>query len=141
MPDFLVASDFIPLLKRPGAASWARRPPTPLPRLWDDLSLRPYLGEIRRRHGIVEILALPSMRDLPPVLATSRMVGYEDGPVDREKAALRLDLPKGFSEKFGDLHLSRYGDEIEAETKTDEPAWALRRYLMCYGTRSAGKDG
>jgi len=41
--------------------------PTPLPRLWDDLSLRPYLGEIRRRHGIVEILALPSMRDLPPV--------------------------------------------------------------------------
>ncbi|MFZ1642251.1 MAG: NACHT domain-containing protein, partial [Candidatus Contendobacter sp.] len=35
--------------------------------LWDDLSLRPYLGEIRRRHGIVEILALPSMRDLPPV--------------------------------------------------------------------------
>ncbi len=41
--------------------------PTSLPRLWDDLSLRPYLGEIRRRHGIVEILALPSMRDLPPM--------------------------------------------------------------------------
>jgi Leucine-rich repeat (LRR) protein/energy-coupling factor transporter ATP-binding protein EcfA2 len=41
--------------------------PTPLPRLWDDLSLRPYLGEIRRRYGIVEILALPSMRDLPPL--------------------------------------------------------------------------
>jgi internalin A len=38
-----------------------------LPKLWDDLSLRPYLGEIRRRHGIVETLALPSMRDLPPL--------------------------------------------------------------------------
>ncbi|MFZ1831049.1 MAG: NACHT domain-containing protein, partial [Candidatus Competibacteraceae bacterium] len=267
--------------------------PTPLPRLWDDLSLRPYLGEIRRRHGIVEILALPSMRDLPPVrietlfvppllaeipispdsdpkqwpqgqslfvaleenpclvvlgdpgsgkttlanwlawrlsaglttplpqvledraplpcvlremnadifaaettlpdlaeriarhllgdkadaallaslrervtvgsyvlildgvdeipvshrktvagwvrqattqracvLATSRRVGYEDGPVDREKIALRLDLPKGFSEKLGDLYLSGDKAEIEAETKTDEPAWAQRRYLM-----------
>ena len=267
--------------------------PTPLPRLWDDLSLRPYLGEIRRRHGIVEILALPSMRDLPPVrietlfvppllaeipispdsdpkqwpqgqslfvaleenpclvvlgdpgsgkttlanwlawrlsaglttplppvledrvplpcvlremnadifaaettlpdlaeriarrllgdkadaallaslrervtvgsyvlildgvdeipvshrktvagwvrqattqracvLATSRRVGYEDGPVDREKIALRLDLPKGFSEKLGDLYLSGDKAEIEAETKADEPAWAQRRYLM-----------
>lgn len=41
--------------------------PGPLAPLWDDLSLRPYLGEIRRRHGIIEILALPSMRDLPPV--------------------------------------------------------------------------
>lgn len=40
---------------------------TALPKLWDDLSLRPYLGEIRRRHGIVETLALPSMRDLPPL--------------------------------------------------------------------------
>jgi len=38
-----------------------------LPKLWDDSSLRPYLGEIRRRHGIVETLALPSMRDLPPL--------------------------------------------------------------------------
>ncbi len=38
-----------------------------LPKLWNDLSLRPYLGEIRRRHGIVETLALPSMKDLPPV--------------------------------------------------------------------------
>lgn len=38
-----------------------------LPKLWDDLALRPYLGEIRRRHGIVETLALPSMRDLPPL--------------------------------------------------------------------------
>jgi hypothetical protein len=267
--------------------------PTPLPRLWEDLSLRPYLGEIRRRHGIVEILALPSMRDLPPVrietlfvppllaessvspdsdpkkwpqgqnlfaaleqnphlvvlgdpgsgkttlanwlawrlsaglaaplpkvledraplpcvlremkaalfaatttlpdlaesvarhllgdkadaallaslrervtvgryvlildgvdeipvshretvaswvrqataqqagvLATSRMVGYEDGPVDREKIALRLDLAKRFSEKLGDLYLSGDRAEIEAETKTDKPPWAQRRYLM-----------
>lgn len=42
-------------------------PTSALPKLWDDLSLRPYLGEIRRRHGIVETLALPSMRDLPPL--------------------------------------------------------------------------
>ncbi|MFA7242153.1 MAG: leucine-rich repeat domain-containing protein [Sulfuricellaceae bacterium] len=43
-------------------------PPAPeLPKLWNDLSLRPYLGEIARRHGIVETLALPSMRDLPPL--------------------------------------------------------------------------
>jgi hypothetical protein len=37
------------------------------PNLWEDLILRPLLGEISRRHGIVETLALPSMRDLPPV--------------------------------------------------------------------------
>jgi internalin A len=38
-----------------------------MPYLWDDNVLRSYLGEIRRRHGIVETLAMPSMRDLPPV--------------------------------------------------------------------------
>lgn len=38
-----------------------------LPNLWDDSNLRAYLGEIRRRHGIVETLALPSLRDLPPL--------------------------------------------------------------------------
>ncbi|MES1983072.1 MAG: leucine-rich repeat domain-containing protein [Pseudomonadota bacterium] len=42
-------------------------PGAALSKLWDDLSLRPYLGEIRRRHGIVETLALPSMYDLPPL--------------------------------------------------------------------------
>ncbi|UVM74362.1 NACHT domain-containing protein [Pseudomonas alvandae] len=38
-----------------------------LPDLWSEQSLRPYLGEVKRRHGVVETLALPSMRDLPPV--------------------------------------------------------------------------
>lgn len=38
-----------------------------LPDLWSEVELRPYLGEVKRRHGIVETLALPSMRDLPPV--------------------------------------------------------------------------
>lgn len=37
------------------------------PDLWSESSLRPYLGEVKRRHGVVETLALPSMRDLPPV--------------------------------------------------------------------------
>lgn len=37
------------------------------PDLWSENSLRPYLGEVKRRHGVVETLALPSMRDLPPV--------------------------------------------------------------------------
>lgn len=45
-----------------------------LPKLWDDLALRPYLGEIARRHGIVETLALPSMRDLPPLRIESLFV-------------------------------------------------------------------
>jgi len=39
----------------------------PYPPLWEDRALRPYLGEIARRHGIVETLALPSLRDLPPM--------------------------------------------------------------------------
>lgn len=38
-----------------------------LPDLWSETHLRPYLGEVKRRHGVVETLALPSMRDLPPV--------------------------------------------------------------------------
>jgi internalin A len=38
-----------------------------IPDLWNENSLRPYLGEVKRRHGVVETLALPSMRDLPPV--------------------------------------------------------------------------
>ncbi|MFJ2479298.1 hypothetical protein ACIOWE_03370 [Pseudomonas sp. NPDC087598] len=35
--------------------------------LWSETELRPFLGEVKRRHGVVETLALPSMRDLPPV--------------------------------------------------------------------------
>lgn len=38
-----------------------------VPDLWDESNLRSYLGEVKRRHGVVETLALPSMRDLPPV--------------------------------------------------------------------------
>lgn len=38
-----------------------------LPHLWDDLALRPYLSEVSRRHGFVDALALPNMRDLPPI--------------------------------------------------------------------------
>ncbi|MFY9261893.1 MAG: NACHT domain-containing protein [Gallionella sp.] len=37
-----------------------------IPRLWSDSCLRPFLGEINRRHGIIETLAMPSMHDLPP---------------------------------------------------------------------------
>ncbi len=35
--------------------------------LWNEPKLRAYLGEIRRKHGVVETLALPSLRDLPSV--------------------------------------------------------------------------
>lgn len=45
-----------------------------LPKMWDDLSLRPYLGEVSRRHGIIESIALPSMHDLPPVRIESLFV-------------------------------------------------------------------
>ncbi|MFZ6746347.1 leucine-rich repeat domain-containing protein [Undibacterium sp. JH2W] len=38
-----------------------------LPKLWEDSRLRGYLGEINRRHGVVDTLALPNMRDLPPI--------------------------------------------------------------------------
>ena len=42
--------------------------------LWDDLTLRKYLGEIKRRCGIVDTLALPNMRDLPPIRIESLFV-------------------------------------------------------------------
>jgi internalin A len=35
--------------------------------IWDESRLRGYLGAINRQCGIVETLALPTMRDLPPV--------------------------------------------------------------------------
>lgn len=38
-----------------------------LPGMWEDLPLRTYLGEVKRRHGVVDTLALPNMRDLPPI--------------------------------------------------------------------------
>lgn len=38
-----------------------------LPSIWKSATLRPYLGEVNRRHGIVDTLALPNLRDLPPL--------------------------------------------------------------------------
>lgn len=35
--------------------------------LWQEPALRPYLGEVRRKCGVVETLALPSLRDLPAI--------------------------------------------------------------------------
>jgi len=35
--------------------------------IWQNPSLRAFLGEVKRRHGIVETLALPNMRDIPPI--------------------------------------------------------------------------
>lgn len=35
--------------------------------LWQESALRPYLGEVRRKCGVVETLALPSLRDLPAI--------------------------------------------------------------------------
>lgn len=45
-----------------------------LPKLWDDSRLRTYLGEVNRRHGVVDTLALPNMRDLPPIRIESLFV-------------------------------------------------------------------
>lgn len=36
-------------------------------KLWNEPQLRKYLGEVRRKCGVVETLALPSMRDLPTI--------------------------------------------------------------------------
>jgi hypothetical protein len=41
---------------------------------WSDSALRGFLGEIKRRHGVVDTLALPNMRDLPPVRIESLFV-------------------------------------------------------------------
>lgn len=38
-----------------------------LPDLEDDFPLRAYLGEMSRKHSIIDTLALPNMRDLPPL--------------------------------------------------------------------------
>lgn len=37
------------------------------PSLWDESALRPYLAEVSYRHGLVDTIALPNMRDLSPV--------------------------------------------------------------------------
>lgn len=42
--------------------------------IWDDTALRPYFWEVKRRHGVVDLLALPNMRDLPPVRIESLFV-------------------------------------------------------------------
>lgn len=36
-------------------------------KIWQDPQLRSYLGEVRRKCGVVETLALPSLRDLPAI--------------------------------------------------------------------------
>lgn len=38
---------------------------SPAPSIWQEAPLRAYLGEMSRRHSVVDSLALPSMRDLP----------------------------------------------------------------------------
>lgn len=35
--------------------------------LWNEMSFRSYLGEVKRKCGVVETLALPSLRDLPAI--------------------------------------------------------------------------
>lgn len=57
--------------------------------MWQEPLLRPYLGEVRRKFGVVETLALPSLRDLPAVqietlfvspLLCSATVNADDDP-------------------------------------------------------------
>lgn len=58
-------------------------------KIWQDPQLRSYLGEVRRKCGVVETLALPSLRDLPaikietlfvPPLLCATQVNADDDP-------------------------------------------------------------
>jgi internalin A len=60
-------------------------------KMWEDLLLRPYLGAVKRKCGVVETLALPSLRDLPaiqietlfvPPLLCETPVHADDNPED-----------------------------------------------------------
>ncbi len=75
-------------------------PNSVLPRLWDDLSMRPYLGEVRRRHGIVETLALPAMRDLPPLRIETLFVSpmLSEKPVSADSDPKSWPAGKGLLE-------------------------------------------
>ncbi len=43
-------------------------PPLPaLPPLWEMRVLRPYLAALKERHGMIDSLALPNMRDMSPL--------------------------------------------------------------------------
>ena len=42
--------------------------------LWEETVLRSYLGEVKRRHGYVETVALPNLRDLSPLRIESIFV-------------------------------------------------------------------
>lgn len=46
---------------------WCEMTKAQIGNIWEDSRLRGFLGAINRRCGIVETLALPTMRDLPPV--------------------------------------------------------------------------
>ncbi|EIK44755.1 hypothetical protein O59_002478 [Cellvibrio sp. BR] len=49
--------------------------------IWDNPNLRGYLGEVSRRHGVVDSLALPNMRDLPPIQLEKLFVQPELSPI------------------------------------------------------------
>ncbi len=67
--------------------------PSSPPKLWSDSCLRPYLGEINRRHGIIETLAMPSVHDLPP----SRIETLFVSPLLAENAVNVENDPKTWS--------------------------------------------
>ncbi|WP_456292563.1 hypothetical protein [Pseudomonas sp. AK106] len=57
-------------------------------KLWEEPLLRKYLGEIRRKCGVVETLALPSMRDLPTIQIETLFV-----PPLLSETAIEADAP------------------------------------------------
>ena len=69
----------------------------PASSIWQESLLRPYLGEMSRRHGVVDSLALPNMRDLPAMRLDKLFVypQLSTKPVSAESAP--KDWPPGLN--------------------------------------------